>query len=231
MATNHHNHQHEADGVENIEAALTSTEQFIEKNRRWLLYGIIVIIAVVSGYIAYQNFVVRPRNSNAQEQAIFAQQQFAKDSFNVALNGDGNNLGFLQLIEDYAGTKIGNLAYYYAGVCYRNLGEYQKAIDFLQDYSLEDEMIAPIALGAMGDCYVELGQENKAIEQYQKAVGYTDNILTAPIFLMKQGILFEKAGKWNEALGVYKTIKDSYPESQQAREVAKFIARAEQQGK
>ncbi len=230
MASNKHNQQNEVDGVESIESALTTTEQFIEKNQRWLLYGVIFIVLVVVGVLSYRHFVIKPRNSNAQEQAIFAQKQFAKDSFNVALNGDGNSLGFLQIIEDYSSTEIGNLAHYYAGICYLNLGEYQKALEFLEEYSLEDEMIAPIALGAMGDCYVELDLLDKALGSYGKAVAYKQNILTTPIFLMKQGILYEKAGEWRKALEVYETIRDSYPSSQQAREIPKFIARAQQHG-
>ena len=115
-------------GVESIENALTHTEQYLEKNRKWLLIGVGVLVLLVVGYIAYSNLYSKPRELEAQVQAFYAEQQFGKDSFQVALNGDGNNLGFLQLLDDYSGTKMGNLSRYYAGICYRELGDLDNAI-------------------------------------------------------------------------------------------------------
>ncbi|PID90133.1 MAG: tetratricopeptide repeat protein [Bacteroidetes bacterium] len=231
MSKNSKTQQESVDSVESINQTLSSTEQWIERNRKWLLISVVAVVAVVLGVIGYRNMVMAPREHDSQVQAIYATQQFHKDSFELALNGDGNGLGFLQLIEDYPSTKIGNLAHYYAGVCYMELGQYEEALAQLKAYEADDKMLAPIALGAAGDCLVELGKEEEGLSYYKKAAGYKENILTAPIYLMKQGILYERGEKWSEALAAYKTIKNDYPESQQARDIEKFISRAEQQNK
>ena len=50
-----------------------------------------------------------------------AEIYFEKDSFNLALNGDLNSAGFIDIADDYSSTKTGKLANYYAGICYLNL--------------------------------------------------------------------------------------------------------------
>lgn len=216
-------------GVESIESALTHTEQYLEKNRKWFLLGVAVLVIVVVGYIAYSNLYAKPKEYEAQKQVYFAEQQFGKDSFNVALNGDGNNLGFLQIMEDFSGTKIANLSRFYAGICYRELGDFDKAIEYLDTYSLEDDMVAPVALGALGDCYVEKGNVEKGLSFYSKAISYTSNTLSTPLFLLRRGLLYEANGRKADALVDYQTIKDSYPKSPQALDIDKFIERVKLQ--
>ena len=212
-------------GVESIENALTHTEQYLEKNRKGFLFGVVILVVVVVGYIAYSNLYAKPKEAEAQKQVYFAELQFGKDSFNVALNGDGNNLGFLQIMEDFSGTKIANLSRFYAGVCYRELGDFDKAIALLDSYSLEDDMIAPVALGTLGDCYVEKGDVEKGVSFYSKAISYRSNTLAVPIFLLRRGLLYEANAKKTEALADYQMIKDLYPKSPQALEIDKFIER------
>ncbi|MGP1460317.1 MAG: tetratricopeptide repeat protein [Bacteroides sp.] len=212
-------------GVESIENALTHTEQYLEKNRKGFLFGVVILVVVVVGYIAYSNLYAKPKEAEAQKQVYFAELQFGKDSFNVALNGDGNNLGFLQIMEDFSGTKIANLSRFYAGVCYRELGDFDKAIALLDSYSLEDDMIAPVALGTLGDCYVEKGDVEKGLSFYSKAISYRSNTLAVPIFLLRRGLLYEANAKKTEALADYQMIKDLYPKSPQALEIDKFIER------
>lgn len=123
-----------------------------------------------------------------------AEQYFAKDSFNLALNGDGNYLGFLDIIEEYSITKSANLANYYTGISYLHLGQYENAIEYLKQFESNDKMIAPIAYGAIGDAYVELENTDEALVFYKKAVTSSENDFTAPIYLMKIGLVQEKMG-------------------------------------
>jgi tetratricopeptide (TPR) repeat protein len=156
-----------------------------------------------------------------------AQQYFEKDSFKLALKGDGNNPGFLTVIDEFGGTKAGNLAHYYAGICYLKTGQFQQAIDNLESFSADDEFVAPIALGATGDCYMELGKTDQAIDYYNKASKKSENEMTTPLYLMKAGIASEIKGDFKTALENYNTIKEKYKKSQQATEIDKYIARAE----
>jgi TolA-binding protein len=80
-------------------------------------------------------------------------------------------------------------------------------------------------LGALGDAYLEKGDETKALKQYQNAFNFSDNEMTAPIFLMKAGKLSESMGNHEKALEYYTRIKEKYPNTNEGRSVDKYIAR------
>jgi tetratricopeptide (TPR) repeat protein len=147
------------------------------------------------------------------------------DSLKLALNGDGNYLGFLDIAKEYRLTNSGNLARYSAGICYLHLGKYQEAIDFLNKYSKKDKVIGSLAIGAMGDAYVELGDLNKGIAKYLEAADYAKISFNTPIFLMKAAELHELSGKYSEALKIYERIESEYPESTEGTSIEKYIAR------
>jgi len=99
------NHQKKAEGISEVEVALTKTEQFLEKHLNMVFYVIGGIVVVILGIIGISKYVIAPRNTDAQEQMFAAQNYFSVDSFNVALNGDGVSLGFLDIIDQYGSTK------------------------------------------------------------------------------------------------------------------------------
>jgi len=155
-----------------------------------------------------------------------AEMYFEQDSLNRALLGDGNELGFLDIIDDYGMTKSANLAHYYAGICYLNLGEYKEAIDYLEGFDARGQILGPMAIGAIGDAYMELGESEKAANCYVNAADENSNDFTSPTFLFKAGWTYEIMGDYKKALKVYETIKKDYPKSYEAREIDKFIAKA-----
>lgn len=210
-----------------LEATYTKAEKFVEDHQKNILIVVGAIVVLVGGYFGYNNLYSGPREKEAQAQLFPAQQYFERDSFKLALNGDGNNLGVVRICDDYSSTQAGNLAAYYAGICYLKTGEFQKAIDYLEKFSADDEFVGPIAKGAMGDCYMELGKTNEAIDNYELAAKMKDNDLTTPMFLMKEGIACELKGDFKKALECYNTIKDKYKKSMQAGDIDKYIARAE----
>lgn len=214
------------DSLSEVESALTQTERFIERNRKILTIVIGAVVLVVGGYLAFHALYMQPREKDAQEQMFMAEQYFEKDSFNLAIHGDGNYLGFLDIIDDYGSTQAANLANYYTGVSYLHLGQYQDAIDYLDDFETEDLLLAPVAAGAKGDAYVELNETDKALSAYKKAYGFT-NEFTTPVYLMKAGKLMESTGKLEDALKAYREIKQKYPESNEGRTIDKYIARVE----
>jgi tetratricopeptide (TPR) repeat protein len=215
------------DQFEAVENALSKTEHYIEENQKSLTIIVFAIIIIVGGYLGYKRFVMTPKEKEAQTQMWMAEQYFAKDSFNLALNGDGNYLGFLDIIEEYSITKSANLANYYTGISYLHLGQYENAIEYLKQFESNDKMIAPIAFGAIGDAYVELEDTNEALVFYNKAVTSSENDFTAPIYLMKVGIVQEKNGEYKKALEAYKKIEKEYPNTSEGRQIQKYIARVE----
>lgn len=215
------------DQFEAVENALSKTEHYIEENQKSLTIIVLAIIVIVGGYLGYKRFVMTPKEKEAKSQMWMAEQYFARDSFNLALNGDGNYLGFLDIINDYGITKSANLANYYSGISYLHLGEYENAIEYLKQFESDDKMIAPIAFGAIGDAYVELGNLDDALIFYKKAVNVSENNFTTPIYLMKVGFINEQNGDFNDALDVYKRIEKDFPNTTEGRQISKYIARVE----
>lgn len=218
--------QNRTDGFEQIEEATISTEQFIEKNQKLLIKIIVVIVVIIAAIFGYQRFYKAPQSEEALRQMFMAENYFAKDSFNLALNGDSQYKGFLDIADEYGSTPSGNLANYYAGLCYLYLGDYNNAISFLEKFSSEDLIFSSLATSNIGDAYMQLGEYAKAADYYTRAVNGNTNILTTPMILMKAGEAHEKANNFKAALSVYERIEKEYPQSMEARFIEKYITRA-----
>jgi tetratricopeptide (TPR) repeat protein len=212
-------------GMKNVEETLSKTEQFLEQNYKPLLIGLAAVVVLV-GLFWLAKLYLTKRNDEAQSQMYQAQKYLEIDSINLALNGDGNYLGFLDIAKEYKFTKAGDLARYGAGICNLHLGNYEEAIDFLNKYSKKDKVIGSIAIGATGDAYVELGNLDKGISKYLEAAEFAANSFNTPLFLMKAAELYEMNGKYPDALKLYEKIKDEYPTSTEGSTIDKYIARA-----
>jgi tetratricopeptide (TPR) repeat protein len=211
-------------GMKNVEETLTKTEQFLESNYKPLLTGLAVVVVLVALFWLGKIYLNK-RSDEAQSQMYQAQRYLEMDSINLALNGDGNYLGFIDIADEYKFTNAGNLARYGAGICYLHLGNFQEAIDYLDKYSKKDKVIGSIAIGATGDAYVELGNLEKGISKYLEAAEYADNSFNTPLFLMKAAELYELNSKYTDALKLYERIKDEYPGSTEGSSIEKYIAR------
>lgn len=211
-------------GLQNVEQTLTKTEQFLEENYKPLLIGLGVLVGLVALFWLGRLYLGK-RNDEALSQIYQAERYLEVDSIKLALNGDGNYLGFLDIAKEYKFTNAGNLALYGAGICYLRMGEFEEAINFLNKYSKKDKLIGSLATGAIGDAYAELGETNKAISKYIEAADYALNEFNTPLFLMKAAQLYELEGKYPEALKLYERIRDEYPESTEGTSVEKYIAR------
>jgi tetratricopeptide (TPR) repeat protein len=133
--------------------------------------------------------------------------------------------GFLEIIDDYSMTKSARLAHYYTGIIMLNDGKFQEAIDHLEKFNIKDDMVAPMAKGAIGDAYMELGNASKAADSYTKAAEISVNDFTTPVFLQKAAWAFEDAGNKAEAIKAYDKIRVDFPRSTEARDVEKYIAK------
>jgi tetratricopeptide (TPR) repeat protein len=216
-------------GIEGVEGALTRTEQFIEDNQKWIVRIVTGVLAIVAIFIGVKRFYLGPLEEEAHGQMFVAEQYFEIDSFNLALYGDGNYSGFLQIIDDYGITKASNLAKYYAGISFLKSGQYEDAIEYLTKFKSKDMMVAPIATGAIGDAYVELGETAEGLDYYLRAADMSENIFTTPMFLMKAGLIYEELGEYNKALRLYEQIDEEYPEYSRSNNVEKYITRSKMQ--
>lgn len=203
--------------------ALSRTEKFLEKYKNVMIYGVIAILVVAGAIYAYHNFVTLPAQQEAMGQTFTAEQYFRNGDFEKALNGDGNALGFAEIISEY-GTKSGEAVYFYAGVCNLQLGKFQEAIDNLKKYNGEDEIILARSIACIGDAYAGLNDFNTSISYYKKAASSADNIFAAN-YLFKAATLLEEQGNNAEALKMYQEIKEKYPQSTEGYEIDKYITR------
>jgi len=205
----------------------TRLEAWINDNQK-LLSGVAVGLLVLVAAFAYVKRVYLPEKEKEAANEIFtAQQYFQMDSFNLALQGDGEYLGFEDVIEDYKFTKTSNLAKYYAGMSYLQLGDFDEAISYLSKFKSKDMFVKPMAIGAIGDAYAEQGDMDKAVSQYEKAASHNKNTLTTPLFLKKAAMLSEVEGDYDKALKLYSRVKNEYSQSSEAEQIDKYIARVE----
>lgn len=215
------------EGVIAVEQSLSKVEQFIEDNQKNLLIAVAILAVIVLGYIGYKKLYLAPLEAEASEQMFAAEQYFQMDSINKAINGDGNALGFKEVADEYGSTKAGNLANYYLGVCYMHKGDFKNALESLNDFSANDEVLGTLALGLQGDAHLELNEKDDALAFYDKAVKRKPNAFVTPTYLFKKGILLEDMGKFQDAVDTYTKIKTDYKESLQARQIDKYIAHAQ----
>ncbi|MCQ2349187.1 MAG: tetratricopeptide repeat protein [Paludibacteraceae bacterium] len=208
-----------------VQESISKTEKFIENNGKKLLIVLAALIVVILGVWAIKKYVIDQREVRAGEEMVVCTQYFERDSFNLALNGDGVNAGFLDVIDEYGSTKAGKIAHHYAGVCYYHLGQYDNAIAQLKKVKTKNVDINTVALGLIGDCYADKGDVKEAISYFEKAVA-AGNEFTAPTYLKKAALAYETQGNFAKAEECYQTIKDSYPKSQVAVDIDRYLERA-----
>jgi len=205
--------------------ALDNLQAKYEMNKKRINTAIAVVVIAVVGFFAYNKLYKEPQEEKAANAMSFAQRYFEADSVAKALNGDGQHAGFLKVTKKYGGTKSANLAHYYAGVCYLKMGDAKNAIKELEDFNGKNTIVGYMAYGAMGDAYMETGNTKKGIEAYQKATGDKDDFAVTPLYLQRLGIAYEMNNQPEEAKKAYIRVRDEFPQSMQARDMDKSLAR------
>lgn len=216
---------------------INNREAFFMKYKKAILIAVAAIIVVIAGVFLYISQISGPREEKASTALSKGQTYFNNEMFEQAVNGDGAGfVGFAKLADEYSGTKAGNLANLYAGLCYANLGKWAEAQKSLESFSSEDDqMISPAAEAALGDAYAHLNQLDKAVDAFKKAASMADskadegtNNSLSPIFIIKAGEILESQGKKDEALKLYQDAKKKYVNAMlvQSGEIDKYIERA-----
>lgn len=204
-----------------------SITEIFEENKNTVTYLLVGLLVIVAGYILYRQLVQVPKEKIAIEQMVPAQLQFERDSFAQALTNPGgpDAMGFADLAKEYSGTKVGNLSLYYAGVSCLQLGQFDAAIDYLEDFSPAGDITPTMKSGALGDAYSEKNDFDKALSLYDKASSTAKNPLLAAYYLKKYGMLSERQGDKAAALEAYQTIKEEYFNTPVANDIDKYLVR------
>jgi tetratricopeptide (TPR) repeat protein len=220
-------HKHEL--VENPEALaekLHGAESWIERNPKTVVAILAGILLLVGGYFGYQYYKDN-QEAEAQREMFQAVYYFEADSLELALNGDGNNLGFTQIIDDYGITEAANLANFYAGAAFLKQGKFEVARLYLEDFSSNDLLVQARAYSLIGDTYMEEKNFEDAARYYEKAANYKPNKHFSPAYLMKAALAFEKSNQEDKAIGAYDKIINEYHDSPEFQEAKKFKAKLE----
>jgi len=214
--------------VEQVSARHSSTPIW-EKYPNLLVYLLAAIALVVAGWWLYKEMIVKPKQVEAVAAMWQAEQQFSRDSFQMALNDPGGGYdGFLALADKFSGTPAGNMAHYYASICYLQSGDFDNAISQMEDFSAKGDLLPAMKYGILGDCYSEKQDFGKALDFYEKAADAAENDLLAIYYLKKLGMLNENQGNTKAALKAYERIRRDHPNPQSSdwRDVEKYIYRA-----
>ena len=214
---------------EALGTAMNKTEMFFEKNSKSMIIALLALFVLAAAIFGYRQLISQPRERKAAEMIAQAQYRFESTTpeYQLALEGDANGAGFLEVIEKYGSTPSGNLAKHYAGICYLKAGDLENAAKFLARYSpvkgIPGALINAQNYGLQGDIAVEQKDYAKAVKFYDKAVAAADNNLTAPMYLRKAGLAEQAQGNGAKAAAYYERILTSYPASMDARDAEKLL--------
>ncbi len=220
-----------------IEQTLNKQEAFFLKFRKQILIVVAAVIVIVGGYAAYTNLIAGPREDKASTALAKAQEMFGQGDYQKALNGDKTTEGFLAVADNYSGTDAANLAKAYAGLCYANMGKWKEAVASLEDFSPRgDMMISPAVTAALANAYANTGDVDKAISTFKKAAEMADaeadentNNSLSPAYMISAARLLESQNKNEDALAIYKEVKEKYVNSAASQDIDKYIERVAEQ--
>ena len=213
--------------LESINEALSSSEQFIEKNQNAIMIGLGIVIVVVLAFLAYHNLYKKPKNEKAQTAIFKGERYFQNQQDSLALFGNGNDyIGFEEVINQFGGTKTADLAKAYAGISYSRLGDNEKALKYLNKFKGGDKLITPAITGAVGDVYMNLDMSDKAANQFLKAAKAADDNLLSPIYYKKAGLAYLHSQNFDKAIEIFETIKKTYLNSPEGQDASKYIEQA-----
>lgn len=207
-----------------FDQALGKSEAFVLKYRNIILAAIAIIVVAIAGSVIYNTYIAEPREAEAAEAIFQAENLFAANSFEEALNGDSaGTMGFIQIADEYSGTKTADLAEAYAGISLAKLGRYEEAITYLKKFDGDDKIVAPSVLRTLGDCYAHTGDNDAAVKYLIKAANAADNNSISPYCLFNAAKICEQQADKSKALDLYTQIKEKYPTSYQAMDIEKHI--------
>jgi tetratricopeptide (TPR) repeat protein len=220
-------HEKNDDSLIDVENVFSKTELFFEENKKNITIILAALLIIVGGYFAYKYLYIAGEEEAASKDMFKAEQFFNQENFDKAINGDGSNaIGFTQIVEDYSMTPSGNLAQYYLGISLLRTGKFEEAIEHLEAFESDDQIVGPQATAAIGDAYMELNKTDEAITFYLKAAEQNSNSFNTPLFLKKAALANEQKGSCLAAVQLYERIKNEFPETDAAREMDKYISRA-----
>jgi len=223
-----------AEIFDTLEETANKSEKWIEKNSKVLLISLIVAVVIIFGYMGYNQFIKEPAEKNAANALVFAKKEFQnatttkkEEDFNLALNGNDEQEGLLEIVKEYSTTRAGNLAKYYAGIAYINLKDFSKGIEYLKEVTTDDQLLETVINGSLGDAYYAQNNTSEALNYFKKAAETSKNDAIAPVYLLKAGKLALALKELETAKTLFTTIKKDFSKSAQAKDIDLYLNQAQ----
>ena len=218
--------------IKQVEPRTTTTDEPVRSGDFWsryskpILYAALALLLIVGGYFAYKQFIQKPAEQKGADAIAKAEEYYRADSLQLALNGDGVNPGFLKVISNYGGTKAGNLARFYAGSAYLNLGDNAAAAKHLDDFETDSKPIQARAYKLLADAYAGQGINSEALANYKKAAAhFEEDEQNASQYLFMAAFFASRVmNNKEEAIELFTELKKEYPTTQAGFEADKFLA-------
>ncbi|MDG1260350.1 MAG: tetratricopeptide repeat protein [Flavobacteriales bacterium] len=215
--------------IVDVKEVYTKTELFVDRNRKTLTMVLGALILVIIAFSVYRYMVVLPAENNAAQDSWKAEQYFEMDSLDLAISGDGIYDGLEGVVYAHSGTKAASRANYELGIINRDRGNFEDAIAYFQEADLGDEVVGALALGNIGDCFVELGDVQEGANWFEKAVakakGTNAESFTAPIMHAKAGIAYMELGVTDKASDHFEAIVENYPSSTEFGKAQRYLSK------
>ena len=224
MSTVNKDKKEKKDNLMQVDTWFAIVEKWYDANRKKISVVSTVVLVVILLCIYLGVFWMPKRQQKAELDIFKAEQYFAQDSLQQALNGDGVYDGLLSVASRYRFTKTANRARYEIGICYLQMGDFEQAIKYLKKFKGKDKLVSVQALGAIGDAYVELNDLDKALTYYKKAAKKNPNDMLSPRYLYRAGLVCEKKGDWKDAAKLYEEMRHTYPNAMETMDIEKRIA-------
>lgn len=180
------------------------------QKRMYVLSGIFFSIPLIFYFYKF----IKSHSENDLEKEIFqAVFSFEDGEYEKALVGDGNFLGFSDILKKYKGSNLKklNIIKYYTGISFMKTGNFDQAIDNFMQVKFDDLIMQSLLYGLIGDCFCEKSDFEKSNSFYKKASEININDYTTPIFLLKIAINYETLNEKSLAISIYKEIREKYP--------------------
>lgn len=199
---------------------------YYQENKAVVIGGGIAIVAAIGLIIGYFVYSAQ-QEAVAQNLLGAAEQHFMNAQFDLALHGDDEDftLGFVQIANNYGSTSAGNLAYYYAAVSEYELGNYESALSYIEDFTVPQGIlgVAPISMHAI--ILLELERYEEAAAMFERAAEWDENESTTPYNLYEAAQAYMEAGMRDEAAELVENILENYESSSVAERAQKLQGR------
>lgn len=187
---------------------------FLKRNLTSVLAGTLAALILIGGGIYYY-LHTQAQEQQSQELLVEAEQVFHMGEYELALQGGDMQLevGLVDIIENYGSTSAGNLARYYAAVAESELGNYNQALHYIQEFDPPDGIlgVGPLALQAV--ILANLEQYEESANAFLNAAEWDENESTTPQNLLNAAQVSIEAENYDEAAEHIDRILSEYEDS------------------